>query len=114
MERFLGIRDLVPGTYPHPAGQDPPARERFPFTSPFRLHQVSPEPHQKNELEEKKKAEQVVRDVGEGFPPLGRTDYPQRTVGRLLGAKNEVPAVGLGPRASPPLSCLLCFKTTKR
>lgn len=64
---------MVPGTYPHPAGQDPPARERFPFTSPFRLHQVSPEPHQKNELE-KKKAEQAVRDVGEGFPPLaGRT-----------------------------------------
>lgn len=51
--------------------------------------------------------------LGRVFFPFGRTDCPEHTMGRVLGAKNEVPAVALGPRASPPLSCLLCFKTAK-
>lgn len=54
-----------------------------------------------------------MRNFGEGFSPLGRTDYGKHTMGRMLRAKNEVSVLGLGVRASPPLSYLLCFTTTE-
>lgn len=38
--------------------------------------------------------------LGKVFLPLGRTDCPEHTMGWVPRAKNKVPAVGLGPRAS--------------
>lgn len=77
MDRFLGIRDVVPGTYPHPTGQDLLAREHFPFTSPFHLQRVSPEPHRKNELGKNlQKQRKWWGTLGRVFPPLAGWTIP--------------------------------------